>query len=146
MKTYISYFFGAIGLFLAPVKGLMIAVGVAIVLDIAFQIYRSVRVKSFRFFSIKNLIEIGARMVLYEISIIGCYIMDFFLLSEISNKLFSIEFMVTKGCAIFLVFLQLVTIKNNFEKATGHDVWALIKNALGRAKEVKDSVTDIIEK
>lgn len=72
--------------------------------------------------------------------------MDFFLLSEISNKIFSIEFMATKACAIFLVFIQLVTIKNDFEKATGHDVWALIKSALGKAKEVKDSVTDIIEK
>jgi hypothetical protein len=72
--------------------------------------------------------------------------MDFFFLSDITFKLFSIEFMSTKTCAVILIFIEGVSIKENFEKATGHDVWALIKKALGRAKEVKDSVTDIIEK
>lgn len=146
MKTYISYFFGAIGLFLAPIQGLMIAVGMAIVLDTFFGIYRSIKVKGWKFITSRRLSEIVSKMLLYELCMICLYTIDFFLLSEISNKFFSVEFMATKMCAILLIFIEGVSIKENFEKATGHDVWALIKNALGRAKEVKDSVTDIIEK
>lgn len=146
MKTYISYFFGAIGLFLAPIQGLMIAVGMAIVLDTFFGIYRSIKVKGWKFITSRRLSEIVSKMLLYELCMICLYTIDFFLLSEISNKFFSVEFMATKMCAILLIFIEGVSIKENFEMATGYDVWALIKKALGRAKEVKDSVTDIIEK
>lgn len=146
MKTYLSYFFGAIGLFLAPIQGLMIAVGMAIVLDTFFGIYRSIKVRGWKFITSRRLSEIVSKMLLYQLCIICLYAIDFFLLSEISNKFFSVEFMATKMCAVFLIFIEGVSIKENFEMATGYDVWALIKSALGRAKEVKDSVTDIIEK
>lgn len=146
MKYYFSYFVGAICLFLAPIQGLMIAVGMAIILDTFFGIYRSIKVKGWQFITSRRLSEIISKMLLYELCMICLYTIDFFLLSEISNKFFSVEFMATKMCAVLLIFIEGVSIKENFEKATGYDVWALIKKALGRAKEVKDSVTDIIEK
>jgi hypothetical protein len=146
MKQHIIYFLTTIFLFFAPIQGLMIAVGMAIVLDTFFGIYRSVNVKGWVFFTSRRLSEIISKMLLYELSIIGLYVIDFFFLSDVLFKLFSIEFMATKTGAIVLIFIEGVSIKENFEKATGYDVWALIKKALGRAKEVKDSVTDLIEK
>ena len=124
----------------------MIAVGMAIILDTFFGIYRSVKVKGWVFITSRRLSEIVSKMLLYEMSIICLYVMDFYFLSDINFKLFSIEFMSTKMCAIVLIFIEGVSIKENFEKATGYDIWELLKKALGRAKEVKDSVTDLIEK
>lgn len=146
MKQHLLYFITTIFLFLAPMQGLMIAVGMAIVLDTFFGIYRSVRCKGWVFVTSRRLSEIISKMLLYESCIICLYVMDFFFLSDLTFKLFSIEFMSTKTCAVILIFIEGVSIKENFEKATGRDIWALIKKALGRAKEVKDSVTDIIEK
>lgn len=146
MKTLLLYLFASLCVFLAPIQGLMIAVGLAIVLDTFFGIYRSVKVKGWKFITSRRLSEIVSKMLLYELCMICLYTIDFFLLSEISNKCFSIEFMSTKICAMLLIFIESVSIKENFEKATGLDIWALVKSALGRAKEVKESVTDIIEK
>lgn len=146
MKAYILYLFASICIFLAPIQGLMIAVGFAIVLDTFFGIYRSVKVRGWKFITSRRLSEIISKMLLYELCMICTYVIDFFLLSEILNHFFSIEFMATKIAAMLLIFIETVSIKENFEKATGHDVWALLKSALGRAKEVKDSITDIVEK
>lgn len=146
MKTYILYLFASICIFLAPIHGLMIAVGFAIILDTFFGIYRSIKVRGWRFITSRRLSEIISKMLLYELCMICTYVIDFFLLSEISRHFFSVEFMATKVVAMLLIFIETVSIKENFEKATGHDIWALLKKAFGRAKEVKDSITDIIQK
>jgi len=146
MKTFILYFFASICIFLAPIKGLMIAVGFAIILDTFFGIYRSIKVKGWKFVTSRRLSEIVSKMLLYQLCVICTYVIDFFLISEISDHFFSVEFMATKIAAMLLIFIESVSIKENFEKATGLDVWVLLKSALGRAKEVKDSVTDIVEK
>lgn len=133
-------------MFFAPITGLMIAVGSAILLDTVFGIYRSVKIRGWYFVTSRRLSEIISKMLLYQMCIICLYIIDFFVLSEFFQKWFSISFFATKMCAILLIFIEGVSIKENFESATGLDVWGLVKKALGRAKEVKTSVTDIIEK
>jgi len=144
MKQHLLYFLASIFLFLAPMQGLMIAVGMAIILDTFFGIYRAVKVKGWIFITSRRLSEIISKMLLYQVCIICLYVMDFFFLSDLTFKLFSIEFMSTKTCAIVLIFIEMVSIKENFEKATGLDVWALLKKALGRAKDLKDSIKDVI--
>lgn len=142
MKTTLIYIFTATCLFFAPITGLMISVGAAIALDTFFGIYRSVKVKGWHFVTSRRLSEIISKMLLYQMCIICLYVIDFFILSEFFQKWFSISFFATKICAIILIFIEGVFIKENFEKATGLDVWALIKKALGRANEIKDSITD----
>jgi hypothetical protein len=142
MKTYLIYIFTATCLFFAPITGLMIAVGAAIALDTIFGIYRSVKVKGWHFVTSRRLSEIISKMLLYQFCIVFLYVIDFFILSEFFQKWFSVSFFATKMCAILLIFIEAVSVKENFEKATGLDVWALIKKALGRANEIKDSVTD----
>lgn len=143
MKTTLIYFFTAICLFFAPITGLMLAVGAAIVLDTIFGIYRSVKCKGWKFVTSRRLSEIISKMLLYQLCIICLYVIDFFILSEFFQHWFSVSFFATKVCAILLIFIEGISVKENFEKATGLDVWALIKKALGRANEIKDSITDL---
>ena len=124
----------------------MLAVGAAIVLDTFFGIYRSIKIRGWKFIASRKLSEIVSKMLLYQMCIICLYVIDFFILSEFFQKWFSISFFATKMCAILLRFIEGVSIKENFEGATGLDVWSQIKKALGRAKEVKTSVTDLIDK
>ena len=145
MKTYLLYLLTATCLFFAPMTGLMVAVGTAIVLDTFFGIYRSVKVKGWKFVTSRRLSEIVSKMLLYQMCIICLYVIDFFILTEFFQHWFSISFFATKICAILLIFIEGVSIKENFEKATGLDVWSLIKKALGRAHEIKDSIMDFKE-
>lgn len=142
MKTFLLYFLTATCLFFTPIVGLLVAVGAAIVLDTVFGIYRSIKVKGWKFVTSRRLSEIISKMLLYELCIICLYIIDFFALTEFFQKWFSVSFFATKICAILLIFIEGVSIKENFEKATGKDIWAMVKKALGRANEIKDSITD----
>ena len=142
MKTFLIYLFTATCLFFAPITGLMLAVGAAIALDTFFGIYRSVKVTGWIYITSRRLSEIISKMLLYQLCIICLYIIDFFILTEFFEKWFSISFIATKMCAILLIFIESVSIKENFEKATGLDVWELAKKALGRANEIKDSIVD----
>jgi len=146
MKSYAIYIITATCIFFAPITGLMIAVGAAIFLDTFFGIYRSIKIKGWHFVTSRRLSEIISKMLLYQMCIICLYVIDFFILTEFFLKWFSISFFATKICALLLIFIESVSIKENFEGATGLDVFSLLKKALGRAKEVKTSVTDIIEK
>jgi hypothetical protein len=51
--------------------------------------------------------------------------------------------MFTKICAILLIFVELVSIKENIESAFKIDLWSMIKKILSRAKEVKSDIDDI---
>jgi hypothetical protein len=144
MKPYSSYLLASILLFLAPIQGLLIAVGSAIVLDTFFGIYRSVKCRGWKYITSRRLSEIISKMLLYQLCVICMYAIDLYLLNEISLHFFSIEFMSTKITAMLLIFIESVSIKENFEKATGLDIWSVLKKALGRAKEVKDSINDVV--
>jgi len=51
--------------------------------------------------------------------------------------------MFTKICAILLIFVELVSIKENIESAFKIDLWVMIKKLLSRAKEVKSDIDEI---
>lgn len=143
MKALFIYIISAACLFFAPIRGLLIAVGVAIILDTFFGIYRSVKVKGWKYVTSRRLSEIISKMLLYELSIICLYVIDFFVLTEFFQLWFSVSFFATKIGALLLIFIEGVSIKENFEKATGYDIWKMLKKALGRAHEIKDSIVDI---
>lgn len=56
---------------------------------------------------------------------------------------FGFEFMFTKICAILLMFIELVSIKENIEEAFKVDIWQMFKKVLSRAKEIKTDINDL---
>jgi hypothetical protein len=82
-------------------------------------------------------------MTLYEICILLLFVIDKFVLNEFIIKSFGIEYMFTKICAILLIFIELVSIKENIEETFKIDIWTLVKKALIRAKEIKEDVQDL---
>jgi hypothetical protein len=82
-------------------------------------------------------------MLLYQITILLLYVIDNFLLNEFILQHFTIKFMFTKLVAILLIFIELVSIKENIESALKVDIWKMLKNLLNRAKEVKADINEI---
>jgi hypothetical protein len=69
--------------------------------------------------------------------------MDKFLLNEFIKHAFGFDYMFTKICAILLMFIELVSIKENVEEAFKVDIWKMLKKLLNRAKEIKTDINDI---
>lgn len=82
-------------------------------------------------------------MALYEICIIFLFLIDKFVINEFVKHAFGFEFMFTKICAILLIFVELVSIKENIEETFKIDIWNLLKKTLNRAKEIKSDIDEI---
>jgi hypothetical protein len=144
MKTYLNYILTGLVLFFAPIQGLLIAVGIGIILDTFTGIFKSIKLNGWVSVRSRKLSNIISKMLLYEVTIILLYVIDKFLLNEFVLQHFTIKFMFTKLVAILLIFIELVSIKENIESALKIDIWKMLKNLLNRAKEVKEDI-DLIK-
>lgn len=140
MKTYLNYILTGLALFFAPIQGLLIAVGIGIILDTFTGIFKSIKLNGWASVRSRKLSNIISKMLLYEVTIILLYVIDKFLLNEFVLQHFTIKFMFTKLVAILLIFIELVSIKENIEAALKIDIWKMLKNLLNRAKEVKQDI------
>ena len=137
---YLQYILASIVLLFAPIYGLLISVGAAIILDTFTGIFKSIKLEGFQSIKSRKLSNIVSKLLLYEICILFLFLIDKFLLNEFIIRSFGIEYMFTKICAILLIFVELVSIKENIESAFKIDLWSMIKKILSRAKEVKSDI------
>jgi len=142
---YLNYIFSSLLLLFVPVYGILIAVGTAIILDTFTGVFKSVKLNGWKSIRSKKLSQIVSKILLYEVCVLLLFIMDKFILNEFILKWLGIEYMFTKISAILLIFIELVSIKENIEEAYNIKIWDLLKKAFLRAKEVKDNVDDLID-
>lgn len=140
---YIQYLLASILLLFVPIYGLLIAVGAAILLDTFTGIFKSVKLKGWKSIRSRKLSNIVSKMMLYEICVLFLFLIDKYLLNEFVVRSFGIDYMFTKICAILLIFIELVSVKENIEEAYGIELWKMIKKILNRAKEIKSDVDEL---
>jgi hypothetical protein len=140
---YIQYLFASILLFFVPIHGLLVAVAVAIILDTFTGIFKSIKLHGLKSIRSRKLSTIISKMLLYEVTILLLFLMDKYLLNEFVILWWGIEFMFTKMCAIVLIFIELVSVKENIEEAYKIDIWKMLKHLLSRAKEIKSGIDDL---
>jgi hypothetical protein len=121
----------------------LIAVGSAIVLDTFTGIFKSIKLNGWKSIRSRKLSNIISKMALYEICIVFLFLIDNFVLNEFVKSAFGFDFMFTKICAILLIFVELVSIKENIEETFKIDIWQLLKKSFNRAKEIKSDINDI---
>lgn len=140
---YLKYILSSLVLLFVPIYGLLIAVGTAIALDTFTGIFKSIKLGGWCSIRSRILSNIISKMALYEICILLLFVIDKFVLNEFIFKWFGFQYMFTKICAILLIFIELVSIKENIEATFKIDIWKLLKKAFLRAKEIKSNVTDL---
>jgi hypothetical protein len=143
MKTFSLQLLAALLLFFAPIQELVMAVGLAIMLDTFTGIYKSVKLSGWKSIRSRKLSNIISKMVLYEVSIIVLYPIDKFLLNELFLNILSVQFFSTKVACVLLILVELTSIKENVEAALKINIWQVLKKAISRAKELKGDIDDI---
>lgn len=138
MKTLLFNLLKGVLLFFMPVKGLVLAVGVAIFLDTFTGIYKSVKLNGWKSIRSRKLSNIISKMLLYEASILCLFAIDTWLLNELFLQLISVNFLATKVATVGIILVELTSIKENIEEALKIDIWKTLKNFINRAKEVKN--------
>jgi hypothetical protein len=140
---YLQYTLASILLLFVPIYGLLVAVGTAIILDTFTGVFKSIKIHGWKSVKSRKLSNIVSKMMLYEICILLLFVMDKFVLNEFVKHAFGFEFMFTKICAILLMFIELVSVKENIEEAFKIDIWAMLKKALNRAKDINADINTL---
>ena len=141
MKTYALYVVTSLLVFFAPVVGILIAVGVAIALDTMLGIAKAIMIKDK--ITSRKLSNIVSKFVLYQSAVLLLYVIDQFLIGEFFKIWFSIPFFFTKCVALVIIFIELTSMKENFEAAFQIDIFQKVKELLRRSKELKHDIDEL---
>ena len=137
-REKLAVFCSVIIAFLTPIKPLLIVVGLIICIDTITGIYKVFKTKEK--FSSRKLSRTISKMVLYLGSIILIFVLDKYLLGEIVKIFTTVDLFPTKTWTMFLVGVELLSIRENIKAATKVDIWEKFKVVLRRAKEEKDEI------
>lgn len=140
---YLNYFLASLILLFVPIYGLLVAVGTAIILDTFTGIFKSIKLFGLKSIRSRILSNVISKMALYEVCILLLFVIDKYVLNEFIKHAFGFDFMFTKICAILLIFVELVSIKENIEATFKIDLWQLLKKTFNRAKEIKSNINEI---
>lgn len=130
--------------FLLPIKGVILAVGCAIMADTITGIIKAK--KNNDEITSRKLSVVVSKMILYQSAIILFYIIEKFILADIVGLFTDLPFIVTKIVAITLISIELKSVNENYIAIKGYSLWTKFKDLLLRAKEVKDEIDSMTKK
>jgi len=91
----------------------------------------------------RKLSAIISKLMLYEVAVIGFYLIDYFILNDIIMKFFSVPLMLTKILSLVLCSIECISINENIKAVKGVDIWSAFKQLLQRSKEIKQDIDGV---
>ena len=141
IKQSMVQLLAVIGAFFLPISGILFLIGFAIVIDTLTGIWKSKKLKIK--ITSRKLSAIVSKFFLYEVAVIGFYLIDYWILNDIIMKFFSIPLMLTKILSLVLVSIETLSISENYKAVKGIDIWSAFKNLLQRSKEIKNDIDGV---
>lgn len=132
--------------FLAPIKFLLILVGISIAVDTIIGIWGAVKKGGWPAFSSKKLRRFAPKIIVYNLVVITMYIMDIYLLGEIMKLFIDIPLAVTKFTTLTLISIEIFSIDETLRKVNGRGIWYYLKKLIGSVKSLKKETDGIIDK
>ena len=130
-----------VGSFFLPISGILFLVGFAIFVDTLTGLWKAKKMKIP--ITSRKLSAIVSKMFLYELAVIGFYLIDFWILNDIVKQFFSVPLMLTKIPALVLISIETMSINENYIAIRGISIWESMKLLFARAKEIKNDINGI---
>jgi hypothetical protein len=130
-----------IGAFFLPISGILFLIGFSILVDTLTGLWKSKKLKIK--ITSRKLSAVISKLFLYELAVIGFYLIDFWILNDIILKFFSVPLMLTKILSLVLVSIEVISINENYKAVKGIDIWQSMKLLFARAKEIKNDINGI---
>jgi len=130
-----------VGAFFLPISGILFLVGFAIFVDTLTGIWKAKKLKIP--ITSRKLSAIISKLFLYELAVIGFYLIDFWILNDIVKQFFSVPLMLTKILSLVLVSIEVMSINENYFAIRKISIWQGMKNLFSRAKEIKNDINGI---
>ena len=141
IQKYIIQLSAVVGSFFLPISGILFLIGFAIFVDTLTGIWKSKKLGLP--ITSRKLSAIVSKLFLYEVAVIGFYLIDKFILNDIILQFFSVPLMLTKILSLVLCSIEVISISENYKAVKGIDIWSAFKNLLQRSKEIKQDIDGV---
>ena len=141
LKAYSMQLLGIISSFFMPISGILILIGVSVIVDTITGVWKSRKMKVP--ITSRKLSAVISKILLYEVTVMLFYLIDYFIINDIVLTFFSVELLITKILALVLVSIEVISLNENIKAVKGIDLWTSLKNLFSRAKEVTQDFKDI---
>jgi hypothetical protein len=136
LGSNISILFKILIVFFAPIKGIILLVALATIIDTGFGIWKAKKLKeninskTFRHGFVPKLIS-------YVVGIMLVYTSDFFIINYLTKEVISVDYIATKLIALTLISIEVKSMDESFEKVKGYSFIKEIVKMIVKAKNVK---------
>lgn len=141
LQTYSMQLLGVISSFFLPISGILILIGVSVIVDTITGVWKSKKLGTP--ITSRKLSAVISKILLYEVTVMLFYLIDYYIINDIVLTFFSVELMTTKILALVLVSIEIISMNENVKSVKGIDIWQSLKNLFARAKEVAQDFKDI---
>ena len=144
LNNYSMQLLAIVSSFFLPISGILILIGLSVILDTLTGVWKSRKLGTP--ITSRKLSSVISKILLYEITVMLFYLIDYYILNDIVLTFFSVELMTTKILALVLVSIEVISINENYKAVKNIDLWESLKNLFARAKEVTQDFKNINEK
>ena len=141
LKLYSMQLFAIVSSFFLPISGILILIGVSVIVDTITGVWKSKKLGTP--ITSRKLSAVISKILLYEVTVMLFYLIDYYIINDIVLTFFSVELMITKILALVLVSIEVISLNENIKAVKGIDLWTSLKNLFARAKEVTQDFKDI---
>jgi hypothetical protein len=143
MNIYFKSLLISLLTFFIPVYPLLLLVGIFILADTFFGSYAAIK-RGERFTS-RKLYNIVPKFISYTSSVLLIFLLESFLLSEFISMAFSVDLLMTKLCAMSLIFIESVSLNENIESISGKNIFLGFINILKNVSKLKGKIKDFTD-
>lgn len=126
---------------LAPVKPLVFIAILAIILDTAFGIWRSVKKSGWSSIRSRRLSHTISKSLLYSGAIVFIFLLEKYVVADILGQFVAVDLVLTKMFTFFCVVTEIKSINESYFSVTGVNVWdkfiAFVKRSREQLEELK---------
>lgn len=141
MSTKLQAVLFALLSILAPVKPLVFIAVLAIILDTAFGIWRSVKKSGWTSIRSRRLSHTISKSLLYSGAIVFIFLLEKFVVADILGHFIAIDLVLTKAFTFFCVITEVKSINESYFSVTGINVWdkflAFVKRSREQIEDLK---------
>jgi len=127
--------------FFLPISGILGLLFALILADTATGIWKAKHLK--QDITSRKLSSIISKLLLYELTVILFYLIDYFILNDIILTVFSVPLMLTKVLALVLASIEIMSISENWRIVKGVNLWQSAKLLFTRAIDIKNDINKL---
>ena len=138
VKSYGLKLLASLLMFLAPIKGLLIILLLAIVLDTLFGIYKTWKLYGKDEIKSHKMFNFVVKVAMYMFSVICLYLVDI----HIFGSVLGVDFFFSKGMTLIFTFIELKSIDETSVLMGNKSLWDIISDMIKKFATIKKQIKE----